>query len=72
MLRMGQPTNHMVICGVTLAGPVDVDQLILTLAKPFSAIRRFWQRIERHDGRFWWCDDPNFDPLRRIERIRLA
>jgi diacylglycerol O-acyltransferase / wax synthase len=73
MLRMDRPTNHMVISGVvTLAGPVNIEQLMQKLAEPFLAIRRFRQRVERHDGRYWWCDDPNFDPLRHIEHARLA
>src|SRR5262249_32268296 len=73
MLRMGRPTNPMVISGViTLAGPVNIEHLIRTLTKPFLAIRRFQQRVERHQGRFWWCDDPDFEPATHVERIRLA
>src|SRR5262249_28313822 len=52
------------------AGPVDVPQIVLSLADPFL-FRRFQQRVEHHDGRYWWCDDPDFYPLRHFERIRL-
>jgi diacylglycerol O-acyltransferase len=71
LLRMESPTNRMIITVVlTLAGPVDVSQVVLSLADPFL-FRRFQQRVEHHDGRYWWCDDPDFDPLRHFERIRL-
>ena len=71
MLRMESPTNRMLITIVfTLAGPVDVTRLLLSLADPFL-FRRFGQRVEHHEGRYWWCDDPDFDPLRHFEHIRL-
>ena len=72
MLRMESPTNRMIITGVlTLAGPVDVTQFVLSLMDPFLSVRRFRQRVELHDGRYWWCDDLDFDPARHFERIRL-
>jgi diacylglycerol O-acyltransferase len=71
LLRMESPTNCMIITVVlTLAGPVDVPRFVLSLADPFL-FRRFRQRVEHHDGRYWWCDDPDFDPTRHFEPIRL-
>ena len=71
LLRMESPTNRMIITVVlTLAGPVDVPRFVLSLADPFL-FRRFQQRVEHHDGRYWWCDDADFDPTRHFERSHL-
>ena len=71
-LRMGRPTNLMVIVGVlVLAGPVDVSRLEAMLAARLLAIPRFRQRTESQQTGSWWCDDPQLDIARHIKRIRL-
>ena len=71
-LRMDRPANLMTIVGIlTLAGPVDVKRVEITLAKRLLAFGRFRQRVEARGADFWWCDDPHFDVSHHIKRARL-
>lgn len=71
-LRMDRPANPMVIIGVLIVeGPVKLDLLEERLAERFLAIPRFRQKVENRSGEYWWVEDPHFERLRHIRRVRL-
>jgi diacylglycerol O-acyltransferase len=71
-LRMDRTVNRMVIVGVMLlAPPIDVERLEKTLASRILSYPRFRQCAEERAAGMWWTDDPHFDLVRHIKRVRL-
>jgi diacylglycerol O-acyltransferase len=71
-LRMDRAVNRMVIVGVMmLAPPIDLVRLERTLSARLLSYPRFRQRVEDSATGLWWVDDPHFDIVRHIKRVRL-
>ncbi len=71
-LRMERPTNLMVIVGVDIfKGPVNLDHVVAQWTQRITAYRRVRQRVEVLVSGAYWVDDPNFDLVHHIQRVRL-
>ena len=71
-LRMDQPTNRMVICGVmAFDGPLDRRDLERVIAERLLVFPRFRQRVVDRDGSPAWEDDPFFDLDAHVHRVAL-
>jgi WS/DGAT/MGAT family acyltransferase len=71
-LRMDRPNNLMMIVGVwMLEGPVDLERVETQIVEGLLGYRRYRQRVERTAAGIFWRDDPNFDLVHHLKRVRL-
>ncbi len=71
-LRMERPTNLMMIVGVDIfKGPLNLDCVVAQWTQRITAYRRFRQRVEVLASGAYWVDDPNFDLVHHVQRVRL-
>ncbi len=71
-LRMEQPTNLMMITGVTeFDEPVDFEHFRRIIANRFLAFPRFRQKAVDHPRGCWWEEDDQFEISSHIRRTAL-
>ena len=71
-LRMDDPTNLMIICGVlVLDEPVELDRLKAILKRRLLPIRRFRQHIIHYKEDPYWEEDPEFDVDQHVHELAL-
>ena len=71
-LRMDDPTNLMIICGVlVLDEPVELDRLKAILKRRLLPIRRFRQHIIHYKEDPYWEEDPEFDLDQHVHELAL-
>ncbi|MFP4334343.1 MAG: WS/DGAT/MGAT family O-acyltransferase [Wenzhouxiangella sp.] len=71
-LRMEQPTNLMMITGVTeFDQPVDFEHFRRIVANRFLAFPRFRQKAVDHPRGCWWEEDDQFELSSHIRRTAL-
>ncbi|HSG38262.1 MAG TPA: wax ester/triacylglycerol synthase domain-containing protein, partial [Thermoanaerobaculia bacterium] len=71
-LRMDDPTNLMIICGVlVLDEPVELDRLKDILKRRLLPIRRFRQHIIHYKDDPYWEEDPEFDLDQHAHKLEL-
>jgi WS/DGAT/MGAT family acyltransferase len=71
-LRMDQPTNLMLVCGVMILDrPLAAEDLKSLIRSRLLSFDRFRQRIDERRGSFVWEEDPLFDLDSHVHRIGL-
>jgi diacylglycerol O-acyltransferase len=71
-LRMDQPTNLMMVCGMMMfSGRVQVRDLKEVLRTRMLCFHRFRQLVADRDGNAHWEADPNFDLDWHVRRVAL-